>query len=208
MPHAARVDWSRVHVWWSDERAVPPDHPDSNFRMAWETLLRHVPIPPAHVHRLQADLGAAEAARVCEQELNHVILQQAAGIPRFDLVLLGMGDDGHTASLFPYTSALQVRDRWVVDNPVPKLSTTRITFTYPLINAAEAVIFLVAGQSKAATLREVLLGSLDLQRLPAQGVMPLNGKLQWMVDQAAAANVVPRPTYPSEEFIYRRVALG
>ncbi len=205
---ASRLDWARVHVWWSDERAVPPDHPDSNFRMAHEALLSHVPIPPENIHRVRAELGAGEAARLYEQELCAVMCQSPlAGIPRFDLMLLGMGDDGHTASLFPHTPALATRDRWVVDNPVPRLGTTRITFTYPLINAADTVLFLVSGESKSAALREVLLGPLDVQRLPAQGVMPPHGKLQWMVDRAAAAQTVPTPTYPAQEVIYRRVAL-
>ncbi len=203
---AARFDWSRVHVWWSDERAVPPDHPESNFRLAHEALLSHVPIPTEQMHRVRTELGAVEAAQAYEQTMRTTMgLASEVGLPRFDLILLGMGEDGHTASLFPYTPALEARDRWVVANPVPKLGAMRITFTFPLINAADAVIFLVSGASKATTLRDVLVGPLDVQRLPAQGVMPPNGKLQWIVDRAAAAQVAPAPAYPKQEVIYRRV---
>jgi 6-phosphogluconolactonase len=125
--------------------------------------------------------------------------------PRFDLILLGMGDDGHTASLFPHTDALNVRDHLVVSHFVPKVNMERITFTYPLINSADTVFFLVSGAGKAGVLRHVLIGEVQPDELPAQGVVP-QGKLFWMVDAAAAAEVATGPGYPSQEFIYRRVS--
>lgn len=212
-PLASQVPWEHVHVWWGDERNVPADHAESNYRMAHEALLAHVPIPQAHVHRVHTELGAEQAADHYEAELRAVFgldkgpSEQApheAARPRFDLILLGMGDDGHTASLFPRTAALHEQTRWVVANPVPQLNTTRITFTYPLINAADTVIFLVSGTSKAAALQRVLLGAWQPEDLPAQGVAPFTGKLMWMVDAAAAAPLSSDPSALAREAIYRR----
>ena len=143
--YADTIDWKDVHVFFGDERGVPPDHDDSNYKMARESLLDHVPI--GSVHRMQGELPPDEAAEAYEQELRDFF--GSDDLPGFDLILLGTGDDGHTASLFPETSALEVHDRWVVANPVLKLETTRITLTLPAINAARAVYFLVAGEDKA-----------------------------------------------------------
>lgn len=180
------VDWARVQVFWGDERCVPPSHPESSYRMARETLLDHIPLPPANVHRIQGEADPGQAAADYEQEL-----RAAFGnlLPRFDLILLGLGDDGHMASIFPGTSAVREEHAWVVaqahDFPPPPL-VTRITFTPPLINAAAHVVFLVAGAGKAERLQQVLRGPYQPEVTPAQSVKPTHGRLVWMVDEAAA----------------------
>jgi 6-phosphogluconolactonase len=199
LARATQIDWSKVHVWWSDERDVPADHPESNYRMAYEAMLCWLSIPAGQIHRVPTELGPARAADAYEAEIRaHV----DAG--RFDLILLGLGDDGHTASLFPHTQALEVTNRLVAANFVPKLNAWRITFTAPLINAADTVFFLVSGAGKAAALRSVLLGSYQPAALPAQQIAPFPGKLFWMTDADAAAQVASHPQYPEQDFIYRR----
>ena len=180
--YIGRIDWSKVYVFFGDERSVPPHHEDSNLKMASEVLLDHVPV--ANVHRIRGELSPEEAAEAYEGELRTFF--QTEDVPRFDLILLGIGADGHTASLFPWTPALEVRDRWVVANRVPRLDTTRITLTLPVINAARAVIFLVAGEDKAEALREILEGDADPRVYPANLVQPPGGP-KWMVDQSAAS---------------------
>jgi 6-phosphogluconolactonase len=176
------LDWGRVHVFFGDERTVPPDHEDSNYRMADEALLSRVPV--GGVHRMRGELSPAEAAAAYEVELREFFGPE--GVPAFDLILLGLGEDGHTASLFPETSALEVTDRWVVANPVLKLEATRLTLTAPAINAARSVAFLVAGEGKAEALKEILEGDADPRAYPAKFVRPEGGDLTWMVDRAAA----------------------
>ena len=180
--YADRLDWSRVHVFFGDERTVPPHHEDSNYRMARETLLAHIRV--GSVHRMRCELAPAEAAKSYEEQLREFFGAQS--VPAFDLILLGLGEDGHTASLFPETAALEVDDRWVVSNPVLKLETARLTLTIPVINAARAVIFLVAGEDKAEALKEVLEGGADPRSYPAKLIRP-EGELAWMVDRAAAS---------------------
>jgi 6-phosphogluconolactonase len=188
--YAPRVDWSRVHVFWGDERCVPPDHPDSNYRTAHEALLRHVPIPTGNVHRIHGELEPERAAREYERALLTVFGASPGGPPpRFDLVLLGMGDDGHTASLFPGTAAVHEGERWVVAHLVPKLSAWRVTLTPAVINAAAHATFLVSGAAKAERLREVLKGPHRPDVLPAQIVNPTGGQLLWLVDAAAASRL-------------------
>jgi 6-phosphogluconolactonase len=182
--YADRVDWSNVHVFFGDERGVPPDHEGSNYRMAREALLDHV--PAGSVHRMQGELPPDEAAEAYEQELRDFFGSNE--LPRFDLILLGTGGDGHTASLFPETSALEVHDRWVVANPVLKLETTRITLTVPAINAARAVYFLVAGEGKAEPVAEILEGTPDPREYPASLIQPRGGP-DWMLDKAAASDL-------------------
>jgi 6-phosphogluconolactonase len=181
--YAGALDWSRVHVFFGDERTVPPDHEDSNYRMAYETLLSLVPV--GSVHRMRCELPPEEAAAAYEE-----VLREFFGpddVPRFDLVLCGLGEDGHTLSLFPETAALDVTDRWVVANPVLKLETTRLTLTIPVLNASRAVTFLVAGEGKADALKEILEGEADPRAYPAKLVRPESGDLTWMVDRAAAS---------------------
>jgi 6-phosphogluconolactonase len=186
-----RVDWARLHLFWGDERHVPPDHADSNYRMARETLLDHVPIPAGNVHRVPAEEpDAAVAAERYERELRAFFASgpgPAGGWPRLDLVLLGMGADGHTASLFPGTSAVHEAHRLVVAPWVEKLGAFRITLTPPVLSHAARVAILVAGDDKAATVREVLEGPVQPDRHPVQVVTPVDGELTWLLDRAAAA---------------------
>ena len=184
--YADRVDWGRVHVFFGDERSVAPDHEDSNYRMAREALLDHVPL--GGVHRMCGELPPEEAAAAYEEELRRFLGDDP---PRFDLNLCGLGEDGHTLGLFPETSALEVTDRWAVANPVLKLETTRLTLTVPVVNAARAVVFLVSGAGKAGALREILEGDADPRAYPAKLVKPESGDLTWRVDQAAAGSLTP-----------------
>jgi 6-phosphogluconolactonase len=184
-----RIDWLRVHFFWSDERSVAPDHADSNFRMAREALLDAVAPPPSHVHRLRGELPPAAAAEAYEAELARCFgVAPGSGFPAFDLVLLGMGADGHTASLFPGTSALRETQRWVVENDVPSLGTTRLTFTLPLINAAQRALFLVTGADKAERLEQVVAGRAS-PPLPAQLVRPRGAAPDWLVDAEAGSRL-------------------
>lgn len=197
-PFRARVPWARLHVFWGDERPVPPDHADSNYGMAHDTLLGHVPIPPAHVHRVAGeDPDHTRAAERYARELREVFATHGRlerGWPRFDLVILGMGADGHTASLFPGTDAVRETTRLVVTTWVEKLGSHRITLTPPVLNAADAVLFLVTGGDKAATLAAVLEGPPAPDVYPSQLIRPPAGSLTWLVDRAAAA----RLTIPAE----------
>jgi 6-phosphogluconolactonase len=182
------IDWSRVVFFWSDERSVPPDHPESNYRMAREALLRPLGISGAQVHRMRGDAEDIEAAA---REYEHTLaaltgVQPGHGVPQLDVVLLGLGSDGHTASLFGDTVALDVRDRWVVRNYVAKFTTSRLTLTFPVILAAREIRVLVAGAEKAATLAAVLTGGWDPDRLPAQRLATATGHVVWLVDEAAA----------------------
>jgi 6-phosphogluconolactonase len=192
---APRIDWAHVHIFWGDERCVPPDHSESNYRMAREALLDHVPLPEGNVYRIRGEIDPAQAAVDYEQVL-HAFFRQPVGLanlpqPRFDLLLLGMGDDGHTASLFPGTAALREQSRWVVENHVEKLGAWRITLTPVAIHAAATVVFLISGGNKAATLRAVLKGPHQPEKYPSQLVQPEHGDLIWMVDAAAAAQLNP-----------------
>jgi len=179
------VDWSATKVLWSDERCVPPDHADSNYRVAYETLLSKVDLPPHQVYRIRGEDEPESAALEYEQIVRREVTSRE-DLPAFDVILLGMGTDGHTASLFPGTRALREQARLVVANEVPKLDAHRITFTIPLINAALNVMFLVAGTDKAEVLRAVLEGAYHPDVLPSQQVRPLRGRLTWLVDRSAA----------------------
>ncbi|MET0649366.1 MAG: 6-phosphogluconolactonase [Pyrinomonadaceae bacterium] len=182
-----RIDWPNVHVFFGDERMVPPDHHDSNYRMASEALLARVPIPPENVHRIDG-VGAADAnASAYESEMRELFGDEEW--PRLDHVLLGMGDDGHTASLFPGTTVLGETRLWVAPNWVEKLGAWRVTLTAPVINAARHVTFMVTGAGKAARLREVLKGERDPARLPSQLIRPADGTLEWYVDREAASSL-------------------
>ncbi|MFZ5592930.1 MAG: 6-phosphogluconolactonase [Pseudomonadota bacterium] len=180
---ASRIDWRRVHVWFGDERTVPPDHPDSNYRMARESLLDHVPIPPAQVHRIEAEKeGGADDY---EALLNEYIAASETAVPQFDLVLLGLGPDGHIASLFPDTAILRERDRLVAAVWVAKLNTWRISLTLPVIDNARHVLLLVAGTGKAEIVREIFTDAPRAVPYPVQMLAPA-GALEWHLDAAAA----------------------
>lgn len=181
--YAARVPWESVHVFWSDERCVPPTSDESNYRMAYEALLERVGVPAGQIHRMRGEDEPHKAARDYAVALEKEFGQS---VPRFDLILLGMGEDGHTASLFPGSDALDDVEHLVVAPFVEKLKAHRLTLTFRVINAAASVIFLVAGEAKAETLREVLKGEGESGELPAQRVRPLNGELVWLVDEGAA----------------------
>jgi 6-phosphogluconolactonase len=192
-PFRARVPWARLHVFWGDERPVPPDDSHSNYRMALDTLLDHVPIPPEQVHRVAGeDPDPERAAERYARELHEVFAAHGRlerGWPRFDLVILGMGADGHTASLFPGAGAVHEASRPVVAVWVAKLGSHRITLTPPVLNRADAVLFLVTGGEKAETLAAVLEGRLEPDVYPSQAIRPAAGALTWLVDRAAAARL-------------------
>jgi 6-phosphogluconolactonase len=187
--HRNAIDWQRVEIFWGDERFVPPDDPESCFRMARETLLDHVPVPAANIFPFPTVGGTPEAAARAYAET--LAATFGATPPRFDLILLGMGPDGHTASLFPgHPEVVAPGGELVVAvHNSPKPPPTRLTCTYRVLNAASNVIFLVGGADKAATLRAVLRGPLDIARFPAQGVRLAAGSLAWMVDAAAASQL-------------------
>lgn len=182
--HTDEVDWANVHVFYGDERSVPPEHEDSNYRMSKETLLDHVQV--ASIHRMQGELPPEQAAEAYEEELREFFGDEDP--PRLDLIMLGIGGDGHTASLFPHTPALDVMNRWAVENPVEKLETIRLTLTVPVINAARAVNFLVAGENKAEALWKILECGGDPHTYPAKLVRP-SGGATWMLDRAAAGSL-------------------
>ncbi len=186
------IPWEKICFFWGDERHVPPSQPESNYRMAHEALLSKVPARPENIFRVHAEeKDAAAAALQYEQTLKDFFHLSPGEFPRFDLVFLGVGPDGHTASLFPGTPALNETQRLVVANWVPKFNTHRITFTLPVLNAAASVMFLTSGADKAAILHEVLENS--AADLPSQRVRPANGRLVWLVDEAAAS-ALSRPT--------------
>jgi 6-phosphogluconolactonase len=184
------IPWDKICFFWGDERHVPPDHPDSNYRMANEALLSKVPLRPENIFRIRAEEKDADAAALqYEQTMRQFFHLSPGEFPRFDLILLGLGPDGHAASLFPESSALNERQRLVVANWVEKFKTYRITFTFPVLNAAAYVIFLASGPGKAAILHEVLENS--SANLPSQLVRPTDGKVLWLVDSAAASALSP-----------------
>ena len=181
------VPWDKIRFFFSDERHVPPDSPDSNFRMASESLFSKAPIPKENIYRVPAEIPDADtAAQSYEQTLRQFFQLEDDVLPRFDLILLGMGPDAHTASLFPGTAALHEDERLVAANWVEKFKTWRITFTYPVLNHAAAVLFMATGAEKQEALLQVLQGKPDPETYPAQGIQPTNGTLLWLVDQAAA----------------------
>lgn len=183
-PFLAEIPWGSTHFFWGDERWVPLESPESNAGEAKRGYLDIVPVPSRNIQPFTTSGDEDESAAEYEAIIRTVVAGRP--IPIFDLVLLGMGDDGHTASLFPQTEALGEQDRLVVPNYVPKFDSTRLTFTVPLINAARAVVFLAAGDGKSERLSDVLDGELDPLNLPAQLISPTHGTLTWLVDEAAA----------------------
>jgi 6-phosphogluconolactonase len=179
-----------MFFFWGDERHVPPTDAESNYRMAQEAMLSKVPVPPANIFRVPSENPDASAvARLYEETLRRFFELAPGKFPRFDLILLGMGPDGHTASLFPETEALHEKSRLVVANHVKKLATDRITFTLPVINAARQVAFLVSGADKAAVLHEVLEGNGPGEKYPSKLVRPSEGNLIWFIDTAAGSQL-------------------
>jgi 6-phosphogluconolactonase len=189
-----RLAWDRMCFFWGDERHVPPDDPESNYRMVLESLLSKVPVPAANIFRVPAENpDASRAAEAYQRTLQDFFHPPPGQFPRFDLILLGMGPDGHTASLFPGTRALQEKSRLVVANWVEKFKTDRITLTLPVLNHGAVVLFLVSGADKAPALREVLEGNQPGELYPSKLIRPLDGELIWLADKAAAAELSHRP---------------
>jgi len=188
MADGPRLPWDLTVFCFGDERNVPPDNAESNARMARETLTAQPFVNQSSVYRIKGELPAEEAAADYEQTLRK-LFPGTTGFPSFDLVLLGLGPDGHTASLFPHSPALTERTRWVAANWVEKFHTHRITLTFPVLNAAAEVLFLVVGEDKAWALKEVLRGSAPVAEIPARGIVPTAGRVTFLVDRAAAAGL-------------------
>jgi 6-phosphogluconolactonase len=185
-----RIPWPQLHLFWGDERCVAPEHADSNYKMVRESLLSKVAIPADNVHRMPAEMTPPnDGARTYDQALK-VFFKHERPFPIFDVMMLGMGDDGHTASLFPGTSALEENEKWVASTFVEKLSAHRLTLTYPVINNARRILILCAGDSKAPVLKEVLRTGTPV-RFPVQRVQPTHGELIWILDEAAASKLTP-----------------
>jgi 6-phosphogluconolactonase len=181
-----RIPWNNVHLFWGDERCVPPDHPESNFGMVRESLLSKIKIPAENIHRMAGEREPQAAAAEYEKHLQEFFGLESGALPRFDLILLGIGEDGHTASLFPGSDALDETERLVIAPFVEKLNSYRLTLTLPVLNSGAEVWFLVTGASKADAVKKVLRGSADL---PAAKVQPVNGRLVWFITQDAAPGV-------------------
>jgi 6-phosphogluconolactonase len=191
-PFRARMPWSELDVWWVDERCVPPDDPDSNYRMTREAMLDLVPLKPEQIHRMEGELEPEVAAARYESELRNSFRLEGAELPRFDVVQLGMGPDGHTASLFPHTQALHELGRLAVANHVENKDAWRVTLTWPVVNRGSQVFFLIGGADKAQILKDVFTGARDPERLPSQLIRPAGGILTMLLDRAAAS-LLPAP---------------
>ncbi len=178
------LPWEQVHLFWGDERCVPPDHPDSNYGLAWREWLSHADVPPANIHRVHCEEDPERAAKRYEEELRAFFGEE----PAFDLVFLGVGEDGHTASIFPSTPAVMESRRWVMANHRLGDPTPRVTLTLPVLNAARHVVFLVTGARKAVVVCRILLDpTLHRSALPAARVRPWAGSVTWLLDEPAAA---------------------
>jgi 6-phosphogluconolactonase len=187
-PYRDQIDWALVEIFWSDERCVPPDNAESNYHMAQEVMLSKLPIAASQIHRVPADEADRDAAsQAYTQEIQRII--SSAGVPSFDLIQLGMGPEGHTASLFPHQASLHEQQRLVIPVTVPKPPPPRLTFTPPLLNAAIHVLFLVTGAEKDEAVQAVLEGLYQPEEYPAQIVRPTQGEVTWMLDTAAAGKL-------------------
>jgi 6-phosphogluconolactonase len=187
-PWRAKMPWDRLDLWWVDERCVPPDNEDSNYRMTREAMLDHVPLNPGQIHRIEGELDPEEAAARYEIAMRNGFALKDAELPRFDVLALGMGPDGHTASLFPHTAALREVNRLSTANHVETVKDSwRVTLTRPVINNAADVFFLIGGKDKAQILKDVFLGPRDPERLPSQLIAPAGGILTLLLDAGAAA---------------------
>ena len=181
-PYRDRVDWDRLHLFWGDERMVPPEHEDSNFRMVKETLLDHVRIPDGNVHRIRGEVAPEQAAQEYAELLHNHFKPDSLC---FDIILLGIGEDGHIASLFPGTEAVEECKLYTVAVFVPRLDTWRVTLTFPVLNAAKDILFLAAGKSKSEIVQRIISIKEPAKEFPASMVNPENGTLHWMLDSEA-----------------------
>ena len=189
-PFRTKLPWERIEFFWGDERHVAPDHPDSNYRMAWEAMLSHAPVPTPNIHRIKTEYpDAAKVAEDYETELRTSFKLTTERLPRFDLILLGMGADGHIASLFPGSPVIRETRKLVAAVWIDQVQSSRITLTPPVLTNATTVIFLVSGSAKTGALHEALEGNEDFERLPAQVIKTSKGSVLWFVDQAAAKSL-------------------
>jgi 6-phosphogluconolactonase len=188
-PFVKQIPWDKLDLYWVDERCVPPDHAESNYRMTREALLSKVPLPAEHIHRMEGELDPEVAAARYESTIRNTFKLEGAETPTFDLVLLGMGDDGHTASLFPHTEALNDLSHIAIANHVPQKDTWRITLTWPVINQGREVAFLIEGAGKAQVLHDVFLGPYQPETFPSQIIRPASGHLTLLLDEAAASKL-------------------
>jgi len=188
-PLTGLIPWDRIHFFWGDERNVPPGDPESNYSMARGLLLSRVPVPPAHIHRIPTGDGTAVEAADLYERILHENLPVDHCLPRLDYNLLGLGTNGHTASLFPHRSTLHERQRLVVADHIEELNSWRVTLTAPVLNNATQITFLVTGEDKAAVVEQVIQGPRDVEATPAQLIAPANGTLTWILDPAAAARL-------------------
>ncbi|MDE3103790.1 MAG: 6-phosphogluconolactonase [Acidobacteriota bacterium] len=191
-PFATSVPWDRLQLFWVDERCVPPTHPDSNYRMTRETLLARVPLPESQIFRMEGELEPDVAAARYESSLRNAFRLEGAETPTFDLIFLGMGDDGHTASLFPHTEGLENITDLVIANHVPQKDTWRITLTAPVLNQGREVVFLIEGAAKTEVVAQVFQGPWNPETLPSQLIRPSSGRLTLLLD-AVAADKLPEP---------------
>jgi len=182
-----RMPWNKCYFFWGDERCVPPDHEDSNYRMAMESFLKKLSIPSTRIFRMAGEMDPPRAAATAYQNTLRTFYKIDKSLPRFDLMLLGMGEDGHTASLFPGTTALNESEHWVAANFIEKLSTSRITLTLPVINNARKIVILCSGKAKAKVVRDIFRDDIDYRRYPVQRVRPNNGALIWLLNPEAAS---------------------
>jgi 6-phosphogluconolactonase len=196
-PYLSVIPWPRLQLFWVDERCVPPTHEESNYRMTKAALLDKVPLPADNVHRMEGELDPEEAASRYEAAIRNAFRLEGAQTPTFDLIWLGLGPDGHTASLFPHTQGLNEMSRLVMANHVPQKDVWRITLTWPVIVQGREVAFLIEGEEKAEVVRTVFTGGYDPEAFPAQLIRPASGKLILMLDSAAAAQL-PGPPAPGD----------
>jgi len=185
--YCEQVDWQHIHLFWVDERCVSKEHEESNFRMTFDTLLSKVPIPEGNIHRMKGEEAPNKAAREYEEDLRRFF--GMSGLPIFDLILLGMGEDGHTASLFPGSKSLGETARLAVPVYLGKQHRNRVTLTLPVLNNAARIIFLAAGRSKATVLAEILGDGEKKRRFPAGKINPIHGNVTWLIDQEAAGKL-------------------
>jgi len=196
-PFLTTIPWAKLQLFWVDERCVPPDNKESNYLMTKIAMLDEAPLPPENIHRMEGELDPEEAASRYEAEIRNAFKLEGAQTPTFDLILLGLGPDGHTASLFPHTEGLHEMARIVIANHVPQKDVWRITLTWPVITQGREVAFHIEGAEKAEMVRTVFAGTYDPETWPAQLIRPASGKLTLLLDTAAAAEL-PGPPSPGE----------
>ena len=202
-PHLNQIPWAQLQLFWVDERCVPPDNDESNYKMTHQAMLAKVPLPASNIHRMEGELDPEEAASRYESEIRNTFKLEGAETPTFDLILLGLGPDGHTASLFPHTDGLNELGRICIANHVPQKDTWRMTLTWPVITQGRQVAFLVEGEEKAEMVGTVFTGAYDPETYPAQLIRPASGKLTLLLDTAAAAHL---PGPPAEGTIILELA--